>query len=250
MPTEAGERLRGYAGRLLSEYEGARDDLKGLAGLDTGRLAIGADDTVGVYLLPKLAGEFRSVAPRVRLAIRISAPAEFLDALEWQELDLVMLEDEETPHSRKGIAFQPLAHDEVVLFVPSHHPLAARGEVSPSELLEHSLVSREEGSPTRGLVLARLADAGVPVTYLDNPLQLGNTEAIKRAVQAGLGFGFASRFAIEQEVSLGLFSIVKIHGVTMDRKLWIATRQSAHPKERLVRFTRFLFDTFNPGPHG
>ena len=221
--------------------ETAREDVREFEYGLSGNLTVGSGNTVGMYLLPRMLGAFRRGAPHVRIAMRISSSqGELLDALSWRDIDLALLESESEPKHRKGLSAARFAQDEIVLFVSPRHPLASRDAIAADDLLGVPILSRPEGSNTRLLIWRHLSDAGLDTEALDNPLEVGNTEALKQAVQADLGAGFASRFALRQEVQLGLLVVVPIRGIRISRALWMVWNDSASTPDRLERFKRFL----------
>uniref|UniRef100_UPI001F153140 LysR substrate-binding domain-containing protein n=1 Tax=Pseudomonas viridiflava TaxID=33069 RepID=UPI001F153140 len=82
------------------------------------------------------------------------------------------------------IEVQPWVEDELVVFCAPQHPLAANGRASLLELTQEAWILREQGSGTR--LTFDQAMRHHP-TALNIRLELEHTEAIKRAVESGLG---------------------------------------------------------------
>ncbi|MBM3268752.1 MAG: LysR family transcriptional regulator [Candidatus Sericytochromatia bacterium] len=238
--TAAGERLREHVARILAQLKAAREDLEEIKGEPSGTVAVGAGNTIGIYLLPQILGDFRKAYPLVHLTIRVGATADLLQALSWKELDVALFEEEVPPGKLRDLEQIPYADDEVVLIAPSGHPWSKRGRISVQDLLGTPLVMRQWESPTRQLILRSLAEAGLDTSQMDINLEVGNTEALKRMVLAGVGLAFVSRFAIAQELRFGTLNVIDIGGVTIRRKLWLVSPKSGQMPERLARFSEFI----------
>ncbi len=238
--TAAGDRLRAHVAKILAQIKTAREELEEIKGQPSGTLAVGASNTIGMYLLPPILGEFRRSSPLVQLTIRVGTVPELTQALSWREIDVALVEQELPAAKLKDLSQTPYGEDEVVLIGPPDHPWAERGRVSVQELPSVPLVVRQWESPTRQLIYRRLAEAGLDTSLLDINLELSNTESLKRAVQAGLGVAFVSRYAIIQELQYGLLKVVDIDGVNIRRKLWLVAHSSDSAPERLSRFSEFI----------
>src|SRR5260370_40784806 len=120
----------------------------------------------------------------------------------------------EGPARGRGVHTKPFMRDELVLtvpaiFDPTHFP--------PQHLLPSSLLMREQGSGSRHVVEAALEKAGLKLKSFKRVMDLDSTEAIKSAVEAGLGVGFVSRWAISKELELGALRVAQVRGLTMAR---------------------------------
>jgi len=238
--TAAGELLRSHVARILAQLKAAREDLDEIKGQPSGTLTVGAGNTIGMYLLPTILGEFRRAYPLVQLSIKVGTPQELLQSLSWREIDVALIE-QEIPASRlKDLVLTPYAEDEVVMIVPPDHEWAGREAVSVFELPSQPLVVRQLESPTRQLIYRCLEDAGLDTSTLDIYLEVGNTEALKRSVMAGLGLAFVSRFAIAREVENDLLKVVDIEGVEVRRKLYLLAPPPEQSPERLNKFSEFI----------
>lgn len=240
----AGERLRPYARHVLSQIDEARNHLAELAGRTYGKLLIGSGNTVGVYLLPAILGQFQERYPDVLISLKVAQTSEILEMLTHGELDLALLEESPTESKLRQLTRMPFLADELVLIAPPYKSsLAARfpeGPLTPETLPDVPLIMRQPNSRTRQLILNQLNDGGVDTERLNLLMELGNTEAIKRAVMAGLGVGFVSTFAIRQELEAGLVRVMPIEGVKIQRQLWLLGPQHRYQPERVERFREFL----------
>lgn len=237
--SQAGELLLPYARQVLSGLEEAHTVLSALEGMPSGGLAIGAGNTAGVYILPTLLGRFRAAHPHVRISLKVGQTTDLVDLLGHGELDLALLEEGPDEGTRRPLTRVPFLSDELVLIAPPDGP---RGPLTPAELAGLPLLARATQSRTEQLIRAHLTAAGLAPGDLHVGLELGNTEAIKRGVMAGLGLGFVSRFAIADELADQRLHEVPVTGVHIERRIWIVTPERRVQPEAVRRFQAFLLD--------
>ena len=152
-----------------------------------------------VPAVPSASNSFRHTwagsTPRIRmeLEVRIGNTGEITAAVVRRELDFAFVG---SPPQDDELIAEPVSADEVIAFVAPGDPLLREAPIDPAALSGRQFVLRERGSATRDLALHCLAAAG---RELDHVIELGSNEAVKRAVEAGLGIGLLSTHAIEAE---------------------------------------------------
>lgn len=232
--TPAGERLRAMAKPLMRDVRLAREALGEFKAIPQGVLRVGASNTPGIYLLPYALGEFARLYPGVRVSLRVADGPAIVRALQDGELDLALLEDDPAPGRMPGWEHVRLLEDELALIAGPTHPWAGRRDLTLADLEQHPLIFRQETSPTRRAILDHIAKAGLDPQRLITHFELGNTEAIKRAVMAGLGVGWVSRYACALERKAGWLVEVPVAGLRISRPLWLlmppADRTLVHQK--------------------
>ena len=103
------------------------------------------------------------------------------------------------------------------------------------------MLMRERGSGTRDVIEMELGRKGVKRSSLHIVMELDSTEAIKSAVEAGLGIGFVSRWAIAKDLRLGSsFKIVDVEGLRIRREFLVAFSAGPEPPGLVIEFRRFL----------
>jgi DNA-binding transcriptional LysR family regulator len=101
---------------------------------------------------------------------------------------------------------------------------------------------RERGSGTRHVIEMELERQGIKRSSLHNVMELDSSEAIKSAVEAGLGVGFVSRWAIAKDLRLDRsFKIVEVEGMDVKRDFLVAYPSGPEPTDVALEFRRFLF---------
>src|SRR5687767_4719601 len=123
-PTEAGWRLYRGAQRLLALEEQLVEDVAADEEGDLqGTLAIGASTGPGGTVVPLLLAEFHGRHPSVAIALSISDTQHVIELVGERELELGIVG---AARRHRGVAFEPLFRDEVVLVCPPDHPFADR----------------------------------------------------------------------------------------------------------------------------
>ncbi len=216
--TDAGRLVHGYARKILALAAESEEAVGDLQGLRSGHLRLGASTTVGEYLLSSILGAFRREYPGVRVSVEIANSAHIQDRLRHGELHLGLIGE---PVGDPDLESEPFIEDHILLIVPADHRWAG-AEVSPVELCGEMLISREPGSATRDVTDGALAELGVA---MEVALELGQTEAVKGAVAAGLGVAFVSACAVRQEVTLGRVAVARVRGLEIARQFHLARRE-------------------------
>jgi DNA-binding transcriptional LysR family regulator len=205
--TEAGEKVYAYSERILGLYREMDNEIRTLTGEIIGVLVIGASTTVAEYLLPKLLGEFQALYPKVKLRLKVSNSMGVVHMVENNDIDIGLVE---SPITNKSLAVDVCWNDKLALIVPVDHELAGKDKVHISELTKYPFVSREEGSGTRCVVSDYLEENGMSMSDLDLSMEFGSPEAIKNAVESGLGISIVSLSTLAKELELKTLTAVQL----------------------------------------
>ncbi len=232
--TAAAEILGSYAERILRLVDEAALAAT-LPGPRAAVVRVAASTTPGVNLLPGLIAGFRrkNAATRVQLEVRNSADVE--RQVSSGEADLGVIGG---PRTIPRLRAEPWRDDELVLAVPPEHRLARRRRVRVGELAGDTLLMRERGSATRASVEAAFLRAGVALPPVS---VMGDAEAIKRAVENGLGIAIVSRFSIEREARAGTLGMARLADIDLLRPLhllWDPTREPTSAGAEFLDFVR------------
>jgi LysR family transcriptional regulator, transcriptional activator of the cysJI operon len=237
--TKAGKVLLDYSRQANVLFVQAEHEIAALSGDQAGLLALGASTTIAQYLLPRMLGEFSRAHPRVHLSMISGNTEEIVEAVNQQKIALGLIEG---PARSRDIKSEPFLKDELVLIVSAAHEWAELESIPCSEIATAPLLMREHGSGTRQVVEMALQRQGIKLNSLRIVMELDSTEAIKSAVEAGLGVGFVSRWAIAKDLRLGAhFKIVEVEGVRIQREFCVAYASGVEPQGVANEFRRFLF---------
>ncbi len=236
--TPAGQILLRYARQSSSLLVLAEQEISTLSGDHAGHLALGASTTIAQYVLPRMLGEFQKQFPRVHATL-ISGNTEcIVEAVEENKIALGLIEG---PARSREVKTEPFLRDTLVLIVPAAHELAERASVSCADIQKAPLLLRERGSGTRRVVELALGRHGIRHSSLNITMELDSSEAIKSAVEAGLGVGFISHWAIAKDLRLGKsFKAVHVEGLDIQRNFLLANKVGPRPSGLAMEFRRFI----------
>lgn len=200
---ETGQQLLPRAVELLDRAKEIEALLQGHVGF--GHMKIGATLTVGNYLATILVAKFLQVHPESRIQLQVHNTSTIVQQIANHELDLGLIEGD---CHHPDIEVQPWVADELVVFCAPSHPLAklrtvtrdVTRKVAIEQLLQEPWILREKGSGTRETFDRAFHNYHA---RLNIRLELEHTEAIKRAVESGLGIGCISRLALKDAFRRG-----------------------------------------------
>lgn len=201
-----------------------------------GTLNLGASTTIGNYILPAIVGEFSRLYPPARALLQVGNAQQIETGVERGELDLGLIEG--IPHIA-SLTATPWRRDELVVIAGPGHAWAAGKRASPEMLKDASWIMREKGSGTREIFEAAMEKKGISFSIA---LELGHTEAIKKAAEAGLGVGCLSRMAVQRELDNGWLVEVATP-LNLKRTLIILTRDSEGMTTLLKAFLALLLQS-------
>jgi DNA-binding transcriptional LysR family regulator len=187
--TGAGELLVARARHILAELDAAQAELQTLAGVQGGHLSVGALHTMGPVDLSLLLASFHRTHPAVELTVREQSSEELAEMLRDDVIDLAFLSVTERIQSR-GLELHRLVTEELVVVLPTQHPLAAREGISLGELAGDSFISFRTGSRLRELL-----DSGAGTAGFEPRITLESNESrrIRSLVSSGLGVAILPR---------------------------------------------------------
>jgi DNA-binding transcriptional LysR family regulator len=198
--TEAGKRVYEYADEIFDLYAKMENAVRDMTGEISGVLIIGASTTIAEYMLPSLLGDFKRKYPEINVHLKVSNSDGIVSMVENNDIDLGVVE---APVMNKNLVVENCRNDSLVAIVPPQHVLAGKQSVKLAELMEHAYIAREEGSGTREVIQEYLSNAGFKPADVNIAMELGSPEAIKGAVEAGMGVSIVSEVTIHKELQLG-----------------------------------------------
>lgn len=232
--TQAGELVLGYADRIINLYGEMSESVKTMTGDNTGLITIGASTTIAEYMLPGLLGDFQSRFPEVLVRLRVANTDAIVNMIEDNTIDLGVVEGEV---NNQHLLVEHCRIDELVAISTDSHKLSAKAQIPAVELLEHPFIFREEGSGTRSVIASWLREQKLDENQLNTPIELGSTEAIKGAVEAGMGISIVSAATIVKELKLGT-----LHAMTLEPPMH---RKFSFVRQRQKFRTRMMEELFN-----
>ena len=226
--SELGRQLRPEAEALLARAAAFEQALAG----ETvgGRLRIGATLTIGNYLAVGMIAAFRQRYPETDIALEVANLQHVAERVADFAIDLGMVEGE-VHHPELETHFWRA--DELQVFAAPGHPLAGKRALTDEQLLAEDWIVREPGSGTRQ-TFDRAMRGILPDLKLSMELQ--HTEAIKRAVEAGLGIGCLSQISLTEAFRRGSLVPLNVPGRDFSRAFYLVTHRAKYHSTALRRW--------------
>lgn len=223
-----GHQLLPQAVALLDQAKAVEDLLKGKSGF--GSLAVGATLTVGNYLATLLIGSFMQRHPECRVKLHVQNTQHIVQQVAHYEIDLGLIEGE---CQHPDITVEPWVEDQLVVFCAPQHALAKAGQASIEQLAQEAWIMRERGSGTR--LTFDQAMRHHPQA-LNIRLELEHTEAIKRAVESGLGIGCISRLALKDAFRRGSLVALETPELDLTRQFYFIWHKQKYQSTAMREF--------------
>ena len=226
--TETGQLLLKYCDRILNLCEETCRSLDELQTLQSGALKIGASQTTGTYLLPRLIGIFRQKYPQINVELQVHSTRRIAWGVMNGQLDLAIVGGEIPIELRNTLEITSYAEDELALILPSTHPFSSLDSIQKEDLYRLKFIALDTKSTIRRVIENNLSQNGIDSRYFKIEMELNSVEAIKNAVQSGLGAAFVSVSAISKELELNMLHWAKIEGVTIKRTLSVISNPNRY----------------------
>ncbi|GBE46901.1 HTH-type transcriptional activator CmpR [bacterium BMS3Bbin12] len=246
--TQAGREMDHYArgiARQLADAEAVLEDLKGLK---RGHLALAVASTAN-YFATRLLANFCNRYEDVTFSLDVTNRERLLGHLEQNDTDLVIMGH---PPERLPLAAEAFMENPLVLIAPPDHPLVGRRCIPLARLRQERFLVRERASGTRSAMERFFTERGVT---LASGMEMNSNEAIKQAVQAGLGLGIVSLHTLALELHSGVLTTLDAKGFPILRHWYLVHRQGKRLSPMAATFRRFVLDEARrlvepaPGPN-
>ncbi|MDC9605691.1 DNA-binding transcriptional regulator YeiE [Xenorhabdus griffiniae] len=200
--------------------------------LELGALRLAASSTIGNYMLPEMLARYRQDYPETPLELNISNTGDVIKAVAEFRVDLGLIEG--LCHDPELIT-QPWMKDELIVFSSPKSSLL-QGELNVEDLIKAPWILREKGSGTRE-ILDHLLFSQMP--RFNIAMELGNSEAIKHAVQYGMGISCLSRRVVQEQLKNGTLSELVIPGLSLNRTLYLIYHRQKHISNALRKLLSY-----------
>ncbi len=201
-----------------------------------GSLQLVASSTIGNYVLPYLITAFKSMHPNVHVNMLVYNTTTAEKLIIERSVDLGFVEGEV---NHEQITVTSWFQDELVLISrPTEESKAGIICDVKTDLNKYNWVMREAGSGTAQIFKSKL---GKYVTDLKVVMELGHTEAIKKAVEAGAGVGCLSSLTVCRAINRGWLQRIRLDGVDMRRQLYIIQHKNKAKTRLMNEFLDFCF---------
>ena len=231
--TAAGRRLSEYALQILDLVAEASRQVGGVEQHVSGHLRIATSSVPAEWLVPELLAAFRKRYPEIHESLAVSDSRMAAAAVQIGEADMGFVG--ELPGS-SALEATVVAEDELVLVVAADHPLAGKGATTLKRLCREALIIREPGSGSRRCFERALQEHDFSLADLEIAMEVNSNDAIRAAVERGVGVAFLSQRDKRHEIGL---ASVKVRGFRVRRKLYLIRdphRILATPARQFLEF--------------
>jgi DNA-binding transcriptional LysR family regulator len=215
--TEAGKDVLHSSRLIENELDNLEQSLADQQGLKGGSLTVSAASTASVFTARMMA-LFRSQNPEVRLSLNVVNREILLQHLTENSIDLALMGQ---PPEGFDLIAQPFMDNPLVVIAATSHPLANQANITLSTFMEEVLIGRELGSGTRGALEKFLSEHGY---VFQAAMEMNKNEAIKQAVEAGLGLGVVSLHTVQAEIASGQLCVLDVQGFPLNRQWYLVQR--------------------------
>lgn len=197
-----------------------------------GKLTVGATLTIGNYIAIPIIARFKQDYPAVDIHLHVANTAHIAERVLNFDLDIGLIEGE---YSHPSLTIEPWRTDELVVFCSPNHPFVQLEQLDDQHLTQAQWILREKGSGTRQTFDRAMQGL---LNELDIHLELEHTEAIKRAVEAGLGLGCLSRITLSDAFKRGTLVPLAVSHRALHRHFYFVT----HAKKFQARSLQYWLD--------
>lgn len=231
--TEAGREMYQYSHSISALLSEAEEVLEQLKGVQTGRLNISVASTAN-YFATRLLAAFAKQYPGTSFSLDVTNRATLLDQLAHNEKDMVIMG---MPPEGMDLVTEAFMENPLVVIAPPNHPLAGRQKIPLAELQKETFVVREPGSGTFIAMERFFTEHGVNFT---TGMEMTSNEAIKQAVEAGLGLGIVSIHTLELELDTGRLITLDVDMFPILRHWYVVHRKGKRLSPVAMAFKQFM----------
>ena len=232
--TDAGEALYSFADKIFQIETQAEENLRDFQQRKSGRLRIHASESFGAYYLPSVINLFRKKYPKIHIAANIFTNQQIIENTIRLENDLGFIS---SSLEHKKLVIHEVLEDRLILIAPPSHPLARKKSLDPWKLEGQPIIMHEKGSASRNIVdeFIRKNNLFVSVT-----LELSNNEAIKRAVEQGLGLSIISEHVVREEIERKKLKPILLTDPTLKRKFYLIYHKDKYLSQPFQMFVQMV----------
>ena len=234
--TENGKVFLQYSERILALCEESCRALIDLKNGDRGNLTVGASQTIGTYLMPRVLALFAQNYPQIDLKVQVNSTRLIANNVLNREIDIAVVGGEIPNELKKNLTIKHFVEDELSLIISKSHPFAKKKKINKENLYYLNFITLNSNSTIRKFIDNILIQNGIETKQLKIIMQFNSIEGIKTAVSLGLGAAFVSSSAIEKEVELKTIEILKIENIRITRTLSIISNPESYKSKAFDLF--------------
>lgn len=238
--TESGKIFLQYSERILILCEESCRALVDFKNGERGNLTVGASQTIGTYLMPRILALFGQNYPQIDLKVQVDSTRTIVTSMIRREIDIAIVGGEISSDLQKKLTIQPFVCDELRLIISNSHPFARKKVISKEDLYCLDFITLDYTSTIKKFIDKILIQNGIKTEELKTILQLNSIEGIKTAVSLGLGAAFVSSSSLEKELKLDQIQILEIENLNINRQLSIISNPESYKSKTFELFYKEL----------
>jgi DNA-binding transcriptional LysR family regulator len=231
--TEAGREMYHYCKSVSQQLEEVSDVMQQLKGVQRGRLDISVASTAN-YFGTRLLAAFAKRYPDTSFSLDVTNRETLLRQLEQNEKDLVLMGK---PPGGRDLIAEAFMENPLVVIAPPGHALAGEKQIPLQRLADETFVVREPGSGTFIAMERFFKEHGVEFSA---GMEMTSNQAIKHAVEAGLGLGIVSIHTLELELEAGRLIILDVEDFPILRHWYVVHRKGKRLSPVAEAFKEFV----------
>jgi DNA-binding transcriptional LysR family regulator len=243
--TENGKVFLQYSERILALCEESCRALMDLKNGDRGNLTVGASQTIGTYLMPRVLALFAQNYPQIDLKVQVNSTRIIAKNVINREIDIAVVGGEIPDELKKNLSVEHFVEDELSLIISKSHPFAKKKLINKDDLYHLNFITLNSNSTIRKFIDNILIQNQIETKQFKIIMQLNSIEGIKTAVSLGLGAAFVSSSAIEKEIELETIEILTIENIKITRTLSIISNPECYKSKAFEFFYKELLTLKN-----
>merc|ERR1712224_1004429 len=225
-----------YSERILILCEESCRALIDLKKGERGNLKVGASQTIGTYLMPRILALFAQNYSQIDLKVKVDCTTTIATSVINRQLDIAIVGGEISKKLKKKLTIQPFVADGLSLIISNSHPFAVKKIVKKEDLYCLDFITLHSTSTIKKFIDKILVQNKIQINELRTILQLNSIEAIKTAVNLGVGAAFVSSSSIEKEIKLKQLKVLKIENLNISRQLSIISNPECYKSKAFQLF--------------
>ena len=233
--TDAGDQMYIYGREIAGLLDEAEIVFEAIKGVKHGTLTISVATTAS-HFATRLLAEFAKQHEGITISLDVTNRQALRKQLENNEPDLVIMGQPPEGVDVEATAFM---ENPLVMIAPADHPLIGKKKIPLSHFANENFVVREPGSGTRGATRRFFDEHGVP---FNTGIEMTSNEAIRQAVEAGLGLGIVSIHTLELELETGRLDTLDVQGFPIKRHWYVIQRKGKRLSPAAQAFKEFVLE--------
>lgn len=235
--TPQGEVIYNRIREILKLWEDLEEQF--LGGEPVGKLVIGASTIPSEYILPVIIKKFKAIHPDVDFSMKISGSKDVVDWLKNRTVDVAITGE---PLQTPILYSKPIVSEKLSIIAPLD--FIEEDVKQFRDLFEVEWILREENSDTRSSLEKTIQSLGYSIELMNVVAELGSTEAVIAAVEAGLGITVVSSYAAERAEKFGRVKIIKLQDFQVMRSFYFSCLNENKNLPLIAAFLCFIEDSY------